>query len=76
MRFIDTLARMAGWLCFKTYLFCVELAKFRSARRHFEDQITGRVTFTRRNDDGVRPEIAYFDEVTGGPFELSLKKTS
>ncbi len=76
MRFIEhATLMMAGWLCFDV-LFVVVWARFHSARRRFEDQITGTVTLIRRNDDGVRPEIAYFDEVTGGPFELSLKKTS
>jgi hypothetical protein len=64
---------MAGWLAFDV-LLVIAWARFHSARRGFEDQIEGTVILTRRNDDGARSEISYFDELTGKPFEF--KKTS
>jgi hypothetical protein len=66
---------VAGWLSFNV-LFVVAWARFHAARRRFEDQNKAPFIVFRRNDDGVRTEIAYSDRLTGDPFELSLKKTS
>jgi hypothetical protein len=66
---------MAGWVAFDV-LFAIAWARFYSARRRMEDQIKETLILIRRKNDGVRPEVAYFDEVTGGPLEMSFKKTS
>jgi hypothetical protein len=66
---------MAGWLAFDV-LFVIAWARFHSATRRSDDQIRETVIVTRRNDDGVRSEVAYFDELTGEPFGFSFKKTS
>jgi hypothetical protein len=50
---------MVGWIAFDV-LFVIAWARLHSARRRFEDQITGTVIVARR-DGGVRPELAYFD---------------
>jgi hypothetical protein len=66
---------LAGWLSFNV-LFVVAWARFHAARRRFEDQSKGPFIVFRRNDDGARSEVAYYDQLTGDPFKLSLKKTS
>jgi hypothetical protein len=66
---------MAGWVAFDV-LFAIAWARFHSARRRTEDQIEETLILIRRKDDGVRSEVAYLDEVTGGPLEMSFKKTS
>jgi hypothetical protein len=66
---------LAGWLSFNV-LFVVAWARFHAARRRFEGQIKAPFIVSRRNDDGVRSEIAGCEQLTGDPFELSLKKTS
>jgi hypothetical protein len=65
---------MVGWVAFDV-LFVIAWGSFHSARRRTEDRVEGTVVVFR-NDDGGRSELAYFDEVTGGPFGLSFKKTS
>jgi hypothetical protein len=66
---------VAGWVAFDV-LFVIAWARFHSARQRPEDHIKGTVVLIRRNGDAAHSEIAYFDEETGEPFEISFKKTS
>jgi hypothetical protein len=76
MRLIEYSALvLAGWVAFDV-LFAIAWARFHSVRRRTEDQIKATLSLVRRIDDGGRSEVAYFDEVTGGPLGLSFKKTS
>jgi hypothetical protein len=65
---------ITGWVAFDV-LFAVAWARFHSARLRAENQLEG-THLVRPIDGAVRSENAYFEELTGGPFELSFKKTS
>ena len=66
---------LAGWLVFDV-LFVIAWSRLHWKRPRYEDQLNATVMVFRPNDDGVRPELAYFGQLTGESLEWPLKKIS